>query len=135
MATAGGHRRSVTDILGLLCREHFPRIVEYGKVTGLAYLFDYYAVTHDAVDRERMIFNNKVEWVKQELWVSIHCTVLFNASHSLHILEIMYGYIMFVCRISSNARLDMRVGWMWWLPHAIRSSSWTCTTRRATRPS
>jgi hypothetical protein len=28
-------------------------------------------------------------------------------SHSLHILEIMYGYIIFVCRISSYVRLDI----------------------------
>jgi hypothetical protein len=43
-------------------------------------------------------------------------------SHSLHILEIMYGYIVFVCRISLDARLDTRPGQMWWLPRAIRSS-------------
>jgi hypothetical protein len=29
--------------------------------------------------------------------------------HSLHILEIMYGYIIFVCRISSDVRLDTRL--------------------------
>jgi hypothetical protein len=31
-------------------------------------------------------------------------------SYSLQILEIMYGYIIFVCMISSDARLDMRQG-------------------------
>jgi hypothetical protein len=34
-------------------------------------------------------------------------------SHSLHILAIMYGYIVFVCRISSDARLDTRLRRMW----------------------
>jgi hypothetical protein len=46
-------------------------------------------------------------------------------SHSMHILEIMYGYIIFVCMISSDARLDTRPGRMWWPPRAARSSSWT----------
>jgi hypothetical protein len=31
-------------------------------------------------------------------------------SHSLHIFEIMYGYIVFVCMISPDARLDTRLG-------------------------
>jgi hypothetical protein len=34
-------------------------------------------------------------------------------SYSLQILEIMYGYIVFVCRISSDAMLDTRLGRMW----------------------
>jgi hypothetical protein len=28
---AGGHRRNTNGILGLLCREHFPGLVEYAK--------------------------------------------------------------------------------------------------------
>jgi hypothetical protein len=73
--------------------------------------------------------------VKQELWVSLSCTILFNTPHSLHFLEIMYGYIVFISKIYLDARLDMRAGQMWWLPRAIRSSSRTCTMRRASRPS
>ena len=61
--------------------------------------------------------------MKQELWVSLALTISFNMSHSLFILEIMYGYNMFVCRISLDTRLDMRAGQMWWLPHAIIISS------------
>jgi hypothetical protein len=68
---AGGHRRNPSGILGLLCREHFPRLVEYARVTGLAYTFDHYAVAPDAVDWDGWEFNNKVERVKQELWVSL----------------------------------------------------------------
>jgi len=48
--------------------------------------------------------------VKQELWVSLPRTTLLNTSHSLDILEIMNGYIMFVCMISLDARTDMRPG-------------------------
>ena len=62
--------------------------------------FDHYAIAPDAVDRDDKEFNNKTERVKEELWVSLSRIILFNISHSLHILEIMYGYIMFVCRIS-----------------------------------
>jgi hypothetical protein len=31
-------------ILGLLCREHFPGLVEYAGVTSPAFTFDHYAV-------------------------------------------------------------------------------------------
>jgi hypothetical protein len=68
---AGGHRRLPNDILGLLCREHFPGLVEYAGVTGPTYTFDHYAVAPDAVDRDGWEFNNKAERVKQELWVSL----------------------------------------------------------------
>jgi hypothetical protein len=56
---------------------------------GLAYTFDHYIVAPNAVDQDGREFNNKVEQVKQELWVSLPLTILFNMSHSLHILEIM----------------------------------------------
>jgi hypothetical protein len=67
----GGHRHLPNDILGLLCREHFPGLVEYAGVTGPAYTFDHYVVAPDAVDRDDWEFNNKAEWVKKELWVSL----------------------------------------------------------------
>jgi hypothetical protein len=65
-----GHSRNPNGILGLLCKEHFPGLVEYVGVTGPPYTFDHYAVAPDAVDRDDIEFNNKVELVKQELWVS-----------------------------------------------------------------
>jgi hypothetical protein len=68
---AGGHRRLPNGILGLLCREHFPGLVEYAGVMGLAYTFGHYVVASDAVDRDDRKFNNKAERVKQELWVSL----------------------------------------------------------------
>jgi hypothetical protein len=67
----GGHRRNTNGILGLLCREHFPRLVEYARVMGPAYTFDHYAITPNEVDRDGREFNNKAERVKQELWVSL----------------------------------------------------------------
>jgi hypothetical protein len=54
-----------------LCKEHFPGLVEYTGVMGLAYTFDHYAVTPDAVGRDDREFNNKAERVKQEMWVSL----------------------------------------------------------------
>jgi hypothetical protein len=87
----GGHKRNPNGLFGLMCREHCPRIVEYNGVIGLAYSFDHYVVAPDIVDRDDRLFNNKAGRVKQELWVSLPRTILFNASHFLHILEIMYG--------------------------------------------
>jgi hypothetical protein len=68
---AGGHHRNPNGILGLLYRKHFSGLVEYARVTGLAYSFDHCAVAPDAVDRDGREFNNKAERVKQELWVSL----------------------------------------------------------------
>ncbi|XP_066341914.1 UPF0481 protein At3g47200-like [Miscanthus floridulus] len=53
--------------------EHFPGLVEYVGVTGPAYSFDHYAAAPDAADRAHMVFNNKAEWVKQELWDFFRC--------------------------------------------------------------
>jgi hypothetical protein len=113
VANASGHKHNVNGILDLLCREHFPSIVDYGGLTGLVYSFDHHAVGPDAVDQDARRFNNKAERVKGELWVSLPLTILFNTSHSLHILQTMNGYILFVCRILTNAGLDMMVGRMW----------------------
>jgi hypothetical protein len=120
---AGGHKHNPNGILSLLVMEHFPGIVQYDEQPSLAYSFENYVIGPNAVDRDSREFNNKVEGVKQELWVSPPHIILFNMSHSLHILEIMYGCIVFVCRISTNVSLDMRPRRMWWLPRAVRSSS------------
>jgi hypothetical protein len=74
-ANAGGHKLNPSGILGLMCREHFPRLIEYARVMGLAYSFDYYVIAPDVVDRDGREFNNKVERVKQELWVSLPRTI------------------------------------------------------------
>ena len=81
MASEGAHTRQVNGILGLLCKEHFPGLVEYAGVMGPAYSFDHYAAAPDAADRDYRVFNNKTERVKQELWVSLSRTTLLNTSH------------------------------------------------------
>jgi len=76
----GSQTRQVNGILGLLCREHYPGLVEYAGVTGPAYSFDHYAAAPDAVDRDGRVFNNKAERVKQELWVSAqYITFIVNS--------------------------------------------------------
>lgn len=116
MASVGAHTRQANDILGLLCREHFSGMVEYVRVMGPAYSFDHNAA---ASDRAGRVFNNHAEWVKQELWINLHRSILFNTSHSLHIFEIINGYTMFVCNIYSDARMYMRAGQMRWLPYVV----------------
>jgi hypothetical protein len=71
LENAGGHGRNPNGILSHLCREHFSGLVEYAGVTSLAYTFDHYAVAPDVVDWDAREFNNKVERVKQQLWVSL----------------------------------------------------------------
>jgi hypothetical protein len=66
---------------------------------------DHYAAADDAIDRDGRLFNNKVERVKKELWVSPRTTLL-NTLHSLDILQIMNGYLASICRISSDARRE-----------------------------
>jgi hypothetical protein len=80
----GVEARNVNEILGLLCREHFPGLVwtsedEDPEVPS----FDQYAFfAADAPNR------NLADRVIMELWVSLSCTMALNSLHSLHILEI-----------------------------------------------
>jgi hypothetical protein len=71
LENAGGHSRNPNGILSLMYMKHFPRLVEYAGVTGLAYSFHHYAVALDAVDWDDMQFNNKTARVKQELWAVV----------------------------------------------------------------
>ena len=67
MEGGASHTRHVNGILDLLCRLHFPGLVEYVGMTGPAYTFDHYAAAPDVEDWDDRVFNNKAEWVKQEL--------------------------------------------------------------------
>jgi hypothetical protein len=67
----------VNGILGLLCKTHFPGLVEYARKREPTYTFDHYANSLDA-DVE-----NKAVRVKRDFWVSLHRTTLLNTSHSL----------------------------------------------------
>jgi hypothetical protein len=69
-----GKGRSVNGILGLLCREHYPGLVQLAGEREPAYTFDHYAAAPDVV------YGNKAERVRRELWVSLSRTT----SHSLY---------------------------------------------------
>ena len=120
--SASCHTRSVNGILGLLCKEHFPSLVEFAAKTESAYVFDHYAVADDARDLVGRQFPNKAERMKAELWVRLPHTTLLNTSHSLDILEILNGYITSICRISLDDRQDLRTGRLWWLPKNVKNS-------------
>jgi hypothetical protein len=61
--SAGCHTRNVNSILGLLCKEYFPGLVEFTGKTELAYTFDHYVVVDDARDLVGKQFPNKAERV------------------------------------------------------------------------
>jgi hypothetical protein len=75
--SGGGHARHVNGILGLLCKTHFPGLVEYAGKTEPTYTFDHYASAPDVG------CGSKAARVKRELWVSLPHTTLLNTSHSL----------------------------------------------------
>ena len=129
---AGCHTRHVNGILGLLCKEHFPGFVHYAGVTTPAYTFNHYVAADDARDRDGRQFDNKVERVKAELWVSPR-TMFLNTLHLLDISQIMNGHIVSICRISSDARRGWRRGRLWWLPKFVKNSWRTCIMRHASR--
>lgn len=119
---AGDHKRHVNGILGLLCRLHFPGLVAFGGGQEPAYTWDHYVAFPDLPDRDGRVFANKAARVTTELWVSLPRTTLLNTSHSLDILEIMTGYIVSICRISSDARRDMRPRRLVWLTKPVINS-------------
>ena len=106
--SGGDHNRKVNGILGLLCRQNFPGLVQFHEELQPAYMWDHYVAALDAADRDGRVFPNKVERVKGELWVSIPRTTLLNTSHSLDILEVMTVYIASICRTSTDARRGTR---------------------------
>ena len=102
--SGGDHNRKVNGILGLLCRQNFPGLVQFREELQPAYTWDHYV----AADCDGRVFPNKPERVKGELWVSIPRTTLLNTSHSLDILEVMTVYIASICRTSTDARRGTR---------------------------
>jgi hypothetical protein len=122
LVVVGNHKRHVNGILGLLCRLHFPSPVAFGGARELAYTRDHYVAFPDLPDRDGRVFNNKAAQVTAELWVSLPRTTLLNTSHSLDILGIMTGYIASICRISSDARRNLRPGQLVWLTKPVINS-------------
>jgi hypothetical protein len=77
VVSSGGITCHVNGILGLLCKTHFPGLVDYAKKRELAYTFDRYANAPDAEAENKMVR------VKRAFWVSLHRRTLLNTSHSL----------------------------------------------------
>jgi hypothetical protein len=75
--SGGGIACHVNGILGLLCKTHFPGLVDYAGKREPAYTFDHYANAPDAED------GNKTVRVKRDFWVSLYRITLLNTSHSL----------------------------------------------------
>jgi hypothetical protein len=76
--SGGGIARPVNGILGLLCRTHFPGLIDYAGKRDLAYTFDHYANIPDAEAENKMVR------VKRDFWVSLHRTTLLNTWHYIH---------------------------------------------------
>lgn len=77
----GNHSRLVNGILGLLCKEHFPGMVQHAGKYEPAFHFEHYYSAPDQQDTLGRVYNNKAERVKAELWVSLSGTTLLNSSH------------------------------------------------------
>ena len=77
----GDHARHVNGILGLLIREKFPGLVQFGGTIEPATTWAHYAAVPDVPDRDGWVFANKMQHVKAELWVSLSRTTLLNTSH------------------------------------------------------
>jgi hypothetical protein len=127
-----GHGRNPNDILGLLCREHFHGLIEYRS--------DGPSLQLRPLRRRPRCSRPGRQGIQQQGRAGEARVVgksYYNVKYIAFVahFKIMYGYIVFVCSISSYVRLDTRLGWMWWPPRVVRSSSWTCTTRHESRPS
>ncbi|XP_066341229.1 uncharacterized protein [Miscanthus floridulus] len=71
--SGGDHNRKVNGILGLLCRQNFPGLVQFREELQPAYTWDHYVAALDAADRDGRVFPNKAERVKGELWDFYRC--------------------------------------------------------------
>ena len=77
----GDHACHVNGILGLLIKEKFHGLVQFGGTVELAYTWAHYAAILDTPDRDGRVFADKAQCVKVELWVSLSRTTLLNTSH------------------------------------------------------
>ena len=76
VVSGGGLARHVNGILGLLCKTHFPGLVQHASKKEPAYTFDHYASFPDVEA------TNKAMRVKRDFWVRIDCTTL--VLHHIH---------------------------------------------------
>ena len=77
----GDHSCHVNGILGLLIKEKFPGLVQFGGTVEPAYTWAHYAAVSDTTDRDGRCFTDKAQHVKAKLWVSLSHTTLLNTSH------------------------------------------------------
>ncbi|TVU49921.1 hypothetical protein EJB05_01263, partial [Eragrostis curvula] len=63
----GSHKRKVNGILGVLCRQHYPGLVQLPEGLEVADTFDHYAAVNDVEDREGTKFNNLMDRVINEM--------------------------------------------------------------------
>jgi hypothetical protein len=75
LVAAGDHKCHPNGILGLLCREHFPGLVNFAGGVEPAYTFEHYISALDTQDQDGRKFDNKAERVTKELWVSLSCSI------------------------------------------------------------
>jgi hypothetical protein len=94
----------------------------------MTFTWDRYAL---ALDDQ---YHNKQERVLAEFWVSISRTTLLNTSHSSPFFEIMMEYIIFVCRGFLSPKKDLNPRRIGRCIPPVGSTSPTCTTSHATRP-
>ena len=90
------HKRKPNGILGLLCRQHFPKLVMHAGVLEPAYTWDHYMASPDATDREGRNFTTKARRVVGELWVSHSPTKMVEIPHSVSIFVMMIAIILWV---------------------------------------
>lgn len=89
----GDHNRLPNGILGLLCREHFPGLIQFAGRLEPAYTWEHYIAFPDSPDREGRQFDNKAARVVAELWVSLPRTTFLNTSHSLDTSRLYAGFL------------------------------------------
>jgi hypothetical protein len=65
------HKRLPNGILGILCKIHWPGLVEAGDWEELAETFDHYINATDQDDGDDRNFNTKAGRVVNKLWVSL----------------------------------------------------------------
>ena len=97
--------RMANGILGLLCKRHYPGLMDIAGVRQPASSWENYITAVDTPDTEGMAYDNKAQRVLNELWVSLHGTTFTNKSYSLDIFDIMTLFT-FLCRISTDVRRE-----------------------------
>jgi hypothetical protein len=76
----GNHKRDVNEILGRLCKDHFPGMIWVDDKEKSVDTWRQYASFTNFQEWEGRRFDNKATRVRGELWVSFCYTTLLNTS-------------------------------------------------------